>query len=145
MVKYIKNKYANIKTYIKYLPILLIISIFLGYILITSLSRILFTKVSKDYNKQADIYAAKLTDSLIANEKLDILLDEKLMNACKLVVSSQHNLNNGTLEIVAKNLNMDKIYWYNAQGQVIYTANDYMGWKASEGDNIHKFILSDER
>jgi len=136
LLHYIENKYENIKIYIKYLPLLLIICILLGYILITSLSKIIFNKITKEYNNQADIYASKLADSLVANKKLDILLDEKLMNACKLVVSSKENLSNGTLEGIAKNLNMDKIYWFNSQGEVIYTANDYMGWKASEGLEI---------
>lgn len=141
----IKTKPIGWKTYIVPLIIILLLFIAASYFIISSINTYLLKNMMQDSNKQADNHISRLVNSINANKIIDELLEDRLISICNIVIRNHDNLSDQALREMGEDLKVDKIYWYNAEGEIIYTANDYLGWSAAEDHPVYDFMKSDKR
>jgi hypothetical protein len=93
----------------------------------------------------ADGYSQVLTNSGEAYDIITELLDEKILVASQAIMLIKDKENNETLRNIARQFNIDEIYLYNDQGEVVYsTVEEYVGWTAFEGHPVYDFMVSDQ-
>ncbi|HHV39318.1 MAG TPA: EAL domain-containing protein [Tepidimicrobium sp.] len=131
------------KTYIVPLIIIALSFILAGYFIISSISTFLFENMAKNSIAQAENHMSRLSNSISAINVIDQLLEEKLMTANTAILNNRDKLSNNFLKGMARDLGVDEIYWYNPQGEIVYTATKYIGWKATKGHPVHDFMHSD--
>lgn len=141
---HIKNTVVN-KYKLIYIPL------FIGLISILTISTIsYFTSKNMLLNqmKQNGVNLAKQT-ALQVEENADSLkmvngmVEEKIRLVGKVVRMNEKNLSKDLLKKISKDLSVDEIYWYSAEGKIIYSNIDaYIGWKASSGHPVENFRTS---
>lgn len=129
----------------------LIVPIIITIVMLGIIETFMIISVKNHYHKhvQEDTlslaynYSHSLTKVTEAKEILNQLIDEKLLVASKTVTLYEGEYSNELLGQMADNLIVDVIYYYNSQGQIIYS-NDgtYIGWKAYEGHPVYNFMIS---
>ncbi|NLJ79363.1 MAG: EAL domain-containing protein, partial [Tissierellia bacterium] len=130
------------KTYIVPLIIIALSFALAGYFIISSISTFLFRNMVDNSIAQTENHISKLSTSISATNVIDQLLSEKLRMANTTVLNNRDNLSHGALRSMARDLGVDEIYWYNPQGEIIYAATGYVGWKATEGHPVYDFMNS---
>lgn len=113
-----------------------------GYIILGLIDTLLLKYMMEDSSKQVNVYTSRLSNSIYANNIINELLEDRLVSACNMILENEDNLSNDFLIGVSKNLKVDHIYWYDYQGKIIYTANDYLNWQMNIGDPIYDFMVS---
>lgn len=140
MIKEGKIKLSDWKSYLTYIAIILFLMA--GYIILGLIDTLLLKYMMEDSSKQVNVYTSRLSNSIYANNIINELLEDRLVSACNMILENEDNLSNDFLIGVSKNLKVDHIYWYDYQGKIIYTANDYLNWQANIGDSIYDFMVS---
>lgn len=140
-----KLRESNLKTNIIYMSVIMIFFILAGYIILTLINSTLINHMKADASRHASTQISRLTNSTYANKIINDLLEDRLISACNIVLEHEDELSNEFLEKTSKNLKVDHIYWYNPNGKIIYSANDYLGWQASPGDPIYEFMVGDSK
>lgn len=136
-------KLINPKTYV--IPIIITVILFLssGYFLTNMIHTYFLNQMEKDSNRLALQYTTSLSNATAASNIISELIDGKIIAAGKAVVRNQSRVNNDFLEEFSKDLEVDKIYWYNPRGEVINSiAGEYLGWRAPEGHPVGNFMKS---
>lgn len=131
------------RTYV--IPIIISVILFLssGYFLTNMIHTYFLNEMEKDSNNLARQYTSRLANASVASNTINELIDEKIIVVGKGVVRNQTRVNNDFLEEFSKDLEVDKIYWYNPQGEVIYSiGGEDLGWKAAEGHPVDNFKKS---
>ncbi len=86
---------------------------------------------------------AKIQDNARALNTVNEMLEDKLRSAGRTVLANEDQLSNEYLFELTQQLDIENIYWYNSDGEILYSAlGNFIGWKASEGDPIHDFMIS---
>ena len=140
LIKEGKIKLSDWKSYLTYIAIILFLMA--GYIILGLIDTLLLKYMMEDSSKQVNVYTSRLSNSIYANNIINQLLEDRLVSACNMILENEDNLSNDFLIGVSKNLKVDHIYWYDYQGKIIYTANDYLNWQANIGDSIYDFMVS---
>lgn len=77
-------------------------------------------------------FSSRITDRKAAIDVLEEQLNEKIRIAANIVIKDAENLNNTRLLQLAKNLDVDELYWLNSKGEVVYaTIPGYIGWQTT--------------
>ncbi|RAK06939.1 methyl-accepting chemotaxis protein [Halanaerobium saccharolyticum] len=88
----------------------------------------------------------QLSDNLNSLNKIETMLGEKLITAARIVLSRREDLNNNLLKDIMNQTGVNEIYWYNSQGEIIYsTVDSYLGWKPEADHPVHDFIGSENK
>ncbi|MDD2499007.1 MAG: hypothetical protein PHY90_12900, partial [Desulfitobacteriaceae bacterium] len=143
-----KNKLKAVDLKIFIIPLVIITGIFLGVdaIMIKSIKNYYFNHMKEESLNFAKSYSHSLTKASEAYEIVNGLLEEKLLVASKMTVSSYGHHSNEVLTELANNLKVDEIYTYNPQGEIIYSnKGEYLGWKAYEEHPVYDFMISNSR
>lgn len=82
--------------------------------------------------------------SISATKMLEKLLEERLIVATNAILKNRDRLSNEFLKEKIDELNVDEIYWYNSNGEIIYTGREYLGWQATEGHPVYDFMKSNK-
>jgi len=99
--------------------------------------------MSEESRRMAKGYADSLSTAIEAYDIINELLEEKILVASGTVIRYDKSFSNGLLEELAKTLEVDEIYSYNPQGEILYSNNgEYIGWKAYEGHPVYNFMTS---
>ncbi len=61
-----------------------------------------------------------------------------------MILENQGKLSNEFLNEMRKQLKVDEIYWYNSHGEIIYTADEFLGWQTRKGHSEYDYLKSDE-
>lgn len=138
-------KFKNLKGHILALTIVVIIFALAGYFLAIQIRDFFLEQMEGDSNRIANYHMSRMTNAIAANQVIDELLQARLITAANIIVDNQDRLSNKFLRDMRKKLQVDKIYWYDSSGKIIYTADDYLGWQAEEGDPTYDFMNSDRR
>ncbi len=86
-----------------------------------------------------------INDNNRSLKHINKMVDDKLIVAGRMIANTQKNISNDYLGDLAKNLEVDEIYYYDTKGEIIYSATDkYIGWKAPEGSPVYDFWTSDK-
>jgi diguanylate cyclase (GGDEF)-like protein len=101
-----------------------------------------YNRIKEESFNLANNYSRSLTTVTEAYKIVDKLLDEKLIVASRTVARYEGEYSNELLEEMARNLEIDVIYYFDSHGEVKYSSDgSYIGWKAYEGHPIHSFML----
>ncbi len=144
--KEIKTKSISWTTYILPLATILLLFMIASYFIINSINAYFINHTIEDANRHAETHTSRLSNSIYANKIINELLGDRLVGVGNRVIRryKTSGLNNEILREMSEDLKVDKIYWYDSTGKVIYTASDYLGWQAKEGDPIYNFMKSDK-
>ena len=143
MGKKMKLRENNLKTYIIYMAVIIVLFILAGYIILNLINSALINHMKADASRHASTHISRLTNSAYANKAINDLLEDRLISACNIVLEHEDDLGNEFLEKTGKNFKVDHIYWFDFNGKIIYSANDYLGWQASPEDSIYDFMMGD--
>lgn len=77
------------------------------------------------------------------------MLDDKIMIAGKSIIRNETNLNDNLIQELERELerelDVDEVYWYNSEGEIIYsTIDEYKGWIAPEGHSVYTFMQGND-
>ncbi len=141
-----KRKAIHIKTFIIPFIIIAIIFLIVGKILIDSIKNHYYNQLEEQSINFARSYSHSLAKGTEAYEIVDKLLEDKLSVASKIVAFYDYHHSNEQLKKLADTLEVDEIYSYNPQGEIVFSNTDkYLGWKAYEGHPVYDFIFSNKK
>lgn len=94
----------------------------------------------------ADSYSYGVTNSSEGYNIITELLDEKIRVTSNAIMLIENKKDNEVLIDIAGKFNIDEIYLYNDEGEVIYsTVERFVGWKAFDGHPVYDFMESDQK
>ncbi|NLI89501.1 MAG: EAL domain-containing protein [Epulopiscium sp.] len=140
---YKKNKFKK-DSYINIL-LMLILYLMFSQIISIVIKSFLVKNMQDNSAQSVKVHISRLENSDYATDLANDFLEERLFTACQTVLNHEGELSNEFLEEISRVHKVDHIYWYNSQAKIEYTANDYLGWQASEGDPIYEFAMGDEK
>lgn len=140
-----KLKFKNWRKHILALSIVLILFTIAGHFLAIQIRNFFLERMEEDSSRIANYHMSRMTNAIAANQVIDELLQARLTTAANIIVDNQDKLSNKYLRDMRESLQVDKIYWYDSLGKIIYTADNYLGWQAEEGDPTYDFMKSDRR
>lgn len=93
----------------------------------------------------AESYSDNITKSKEAHDIISDLLESKLISVSTTVLSDEDYWNNGSLTEIAELNDVDEIYLYNIEGEIVFSNHSkYLGWKAYAGHPVHEFMLGEK-
>lgn len=71
-------------------------------------------------------------------------LERRIRRAAEITIGHQEHMDNQFLAGVAELTDIDELFWYSPQGEILYSATgEYIGWTPTPGDPLDSFIKSD--
>lgn len=141
-----KIKVVNFKNYLIPLIFITIIFVAADTIMIHSIRNYYYNRIREESLNFAKNYTYSLDKSNEAYHFINNLLDEKILVASRMIANYDEDINSFLLDELAHNLEVDKIYYYNAEGVIIYSSSrDFIGWKATEGHPVYDFMKSKKK
>ena len=153
-VRYFLNKLNRQfnKKFLLFSFVMLVIFVLLNIFLVNNISYH-YTNLKQDQSMiVADAYSRSVEKVVVANEITDKLLDERIRVALFTLLASEQEINesmtndiNESLKRYADVLEMDEIYLYNQELQIIGSATlSYLGWQPYYDHPVMVFYNSDE-
>ncbi len=88
----------------------------------------------------------RIQESNRALNTIDLVQNRSILGTARTVVTNRVMMNNSYLTQLAADNEVDAIFWYNANFQVVYSAYEQdLGWVAPPGNPIHDFAASDQQ
>ena len=125
--------------------VILILFIFANKIILKNINESLLNNMSERSIQNAKTHITGLSNTKFARKTINELLEDRIITACNTVLNHEGELSNEFLEHISQVHKVDHIYWLNFDAEVEYTANDYLGWRAKQSDEVYKFAKSDEK
>lgn len=131
----------------------LIIQLFITIVMLIIVETIMTNRIKNYYYnnlKEVSVNSAKnysysLAKATEAQVIVNSLLEEKILAASKIVGKYDGEYSNNLLKEMADNLEVDVIYYYSPQGEIIYSNDgEYIGWRAYENHPVHDFMIKDD-
>ena len=135
-----KNKKVNIKIYI--IPFIIITLI--SAIIIVTMSRSIrnyFYELKKEEGlKIARSISANLSNTAVAVDTINGLLNEKLEHYLRMAENNGGNYKDEFFTSIVRNYDIDEIYAYSPEGIIEFSGTGkYLGWKA---EKVHALLDS---
>lgn len=129
-----------------FLHIFIVVILFLvtGYLILEIIKISLLNNMKENSIQNAKIHISELSNIEYASDIINDLLEDRIVSTCNIILKYEGNLSNKLLEEISLIQKVDHIYWYNFEGKIEFTANDYLGWEARETDAVYEFIKSKE-
>ncbi|WBW99130.1 methyl-accepting chemotaxis protein [Oceanirhabdus sp. W0125-5] len=87
----------------------------------------------------------RMNDNNQSLKTITKMLDNKITMVGRMITSNEEELSNDFLNEYAKVLEVDEIYYYNENCEIIYSTNaSYVGWKPTEEHPVYKFWTSNK-
>lgn len=140
-----KPRKASIKIRLIMIPlVVMFISIaIIGVISSWSLRSSLLKQTNADAILLANKVASQVVNNQLSLRTINTMLEEKIRTAAKIVISNQDTLSSDVLKTVAKSTGVDEIYWYSAEGKIIYsTVDSNIGSQLEKDNPANSFRLS---
>lgn len=137
------KKSLSFRAKILYLPLMVV---FLAIITIAGLSSYFTKEVMLNNMKTHGFHIAQqFVERLESNEAAEIVLndmiEDRIRTACNIVIKNQNILSNDYLNELSKDLEIDEIYWFDKDGEIIYaTVPGYLGWKPDGNHPLNAII-----
>ncbi len=126
----------------------LLVTIAYAYLIYGTMARWIETNydhIRKDSYNVARVYSLNLQKSAKAKDMLYDLIDERLLMASKSMTNEYSAQSNALMAQWAKELNVEVIYAYSADGIILYAnTEEHIGWRAPEGHPTRDFMESGE-
>lgn len=139
-----KNKNINMNR-IVYFPILIVLSSLISISLLNMFLNYNYTKerTAKFVVELSQTLSKQVTSELEMKDRLEDAVTEKLLSTGKQILADKAKISNESLNQLAENFDIDRIYYYNPDGKVMNSSNSlYIGWTSKENDPIDNFRLS---
>lgn len=139
-----KKGFGGIKVSLLYIPLVATLA---GIIAMVSLSghftrTALLENMREEGFASAQHFAGRIDDNAMAIESMEALIEERILTVANIILNDESAINNEYLTEIAEQGNVENIYYYSPEGEVLYAAyEEYVGWKAEEGDPIHSFMI----
>lgn len=114
----------------------------LGFLVVSNVTGSVNAHLEDDALTIAQGYSRSLAKAVEAHEIVNDLLEQKLRAAGKIAVSYEDSYSSELLTWIAGNLEVDEIYYYDADGVIRCSNGKYIGWRATEGHPVHDFMIS---
>lgn len=140
-----KIRKASIKIRLIMIPlIVMFISIaIIGVISSLSLRSSLLKQTKSDTILLANKVALQVVNNKLSLRTINTMIEEKIRTAENIVISNKDTLSSDLLKRIAESSNVDEIYWYSAEGVIIYsTVDSKVGSKVEKGQPVDNFRLS---
>lgn len=140
-----KNKKANIKIYIIPFIILTLISALTIVTMSRSIKKYFYELKKEEGLKIARSISTNLSNTAVAVDTINGLLNEKLEHYLKMAKSHGEDYNDEFFTSLTRNYEIDEIYAYSPEGIIEYSGTGkYIGWQAEEGHPVYDFMIGDE-
>ncbi|KUO49739.1 MAG: hypothetical protein APF76_00385 [Desulfitibacter sp. BRH_c19] len=81
----------------------------------------------------------------VSEDTITEMIENNIRSASQIVFSNQNNLSNEFLTQLARDLDLDGLYWFNNEGEIIYSTDEgYLGWIPEQGHPLYDFMLNDD-
>jgi methyl-accepting chemotaxis protein len=87
----------------------------------------------------------RLSENQLSLDTINGMLEDKIKVAADLVLDAEFDLSNEEMKKIARIAGVDELYYYNAQGEITYTADAYLGWVAPPDHPVSLFLKSNDR
>ena len=141
------RRFNNLRVKLIALPLLLLfIAVFaLASITYVLVQRNMIEEVQRLGLDLADQALVRIQESNRALNTINMVMDRAILGTARTVVTNRVMLNNKYLTQLATDNEVDVIYWYNMNFQVVYSAFEHdLGWVAPPTNPIHSFAASDQ-
>lgn len=139
-----KLKVNNMRIFIISFIVIIIILAIVSNLLINDIEDYYYNLIEMESVKLAKSYSNALTTASQAHERVNELLEEKILAAGKMVALYDGGYSDESVKELAESLEVDDIYIYNSQGEIIFSSKgNFIGWKAYKGHPIYDFINGD--
>lgn len=100
--------------------------------------------MQKESNKLARNTSIMLSKSSAAFDTINEFMSRRVLDAAKEISKHQGILDNEQLIKYAYQQNVDVIYFYNSQGEILASnSGEFIGWKSFDGHPVERFRTSD--
>lgn len=131
------------RTYAISVGTIIILFIVAGYFFTNIIRSFLVNRMGEESSRLANNYMSRLSEAATASKIINELLDGRLMVVNNAIWRNQDKISSDLLKEFTKELEVDEIYLYNSEGEIIYsTTDEYIGWKARKGHPVYEFMKS---
>lgn len=145
-MKYNKVKAIDINIFLIPTIIISVFFIFLGFFMSNQIS-VYYTDIMRAESlKLARNTSTTLSKSSSAFEIINKFMAEKIQAATETVVNYDGTITQERLVSFADTLNVDVIYYYNSNGEIIVSnTGEYIGWQGKANHPVEQFRLSNQK
>lgn len=142
-----KNKQLeqiDLRPYI--IPIVLILAVFIisSIFTVRGIHNFYYRLLNEQSIQYAQNYARRLSESRQAVKIINDLLGDKLIAAGNTLALYEQEINNDILRKLAKSLDIDELYYYSPEGEILFSSESkYLGWFSYHGHPVDDFLKSD--
>ncbi len=145
-MKYNKVKAIDINIFLIPMIIISVIFIFLSSFITNQISSYYTHMMQEESIKLARNTSTMFSKSSAAFETINNFMSKRVLNAAQEIRKYNGSINQEQLNKLAYQLNVDTIYYYNQNGEIIVSnTGEYVGWKSFDGHPIERFRNSDLR
>lgn len=143
-MKYNKVKAIDINIFLIPMIIISVLFVFLSIFLSSQINNYYIDMMQKESNKLARNTSIMLSKSSAAFDTINEFMSKRVLDAAKELSKHQGILDNEQLIKYAYQLNVDVIYFYNSQGEILASnSGEFIGWKSFDGHPVERFRTSD--
>jgi len=143
-LKYNKVKAVDINMFLIPMIIISVLFVFLSIFLNEQISTYYTEMMQKESNKLALNTSIMLSKSSAAFDTINEFMSNRVIDAAKELKSVKETLTNDQLIKYSYQLNVDIIYFYNSQGEIIASnSGEFIGFKLFDGHPVEQFRTSD--
>ncbi|MCT4566608.1 MAG: methyl-accepting chemotaxis protein [Maledivibacter sp.] len=118
----------------------------IGFISSWSIRHSLLNQMRQDGLALANNVVRQIEDNTMSLKTIDKMLEDKIRSAGKVVIANRDRLSSDYLKNILKDLDVNELYWYTPEGEIIYSTIDgYLGWVPPKGHPLYDFKLSSEQ
>lgn len=143
-MKYNKVKAIDINIFLIPMIIISVLFVFLSIFLSNQINTYYIDMMKEESNKLARNTSIMLSKSSAAYETINEFMSKRVLDAAKEISKKSEIINNELLIKYAYQLNVDVIYFYNPQGEILASnSGEFIGWKTFDGHPVERFRTSD--
>lgn len=144
-MKYNKVKAVDINIFLIPTIIISIFFLLLGFYVTNQVNRYYIDLMRTESKKIASQTSIMFSKSSTAFETINKFMAEKIQAATETVINYDGAITKSRLENFAETLNVDVIYYYNPEGEIIVSSDgEYIGWKSYTNHPVEEFRLSNQ-
>lgn len=143
-MKYNKVKAIDINIFLVPIIILSVFFIIISTLLTNQISTYYTNLMQEESNKLARNTSTMFSKSSAAYETINNFMSKRVLIAAQEIKKYRATFNQDVLVKLAYELNVDSIYYFNSEGEILISnTGEFIGWKSFDGHPTERFRLSD--
>lgn len=92
-----------------------------------------------------DSFVTRMEENQEALNAIELMLEQRIKDIGQLIIRNENQLNNAYLALIASDLEIEEINWFNSRGEILYSNfSDYVGWQAGSDTMVYQFMMSSD-